>query len=616
MPDLVGQSIGRYHVVEELGTGGMATVYKVYDTRLERDAAIKIIRREVFSPEVMERMLKRFEREGKALARMMHPNIVSVYDYGEYEGSPYLVMAYISGGTLKERTGTPLPYKEAARILAPIARALEYAHKRGVVHRDVKPVNILISEMGEPMLSDFGIAKILEGDETGTLTGVNVGVGTPEYMAPEQGLGKEVDGRADIYSLGVVLYELVTGRKPYTADTPVAVILKHISDPLPRPCELVTDLPEDVEKVIFKALAKKPEDRFQSMSEFGAALERMGWKDGNVAAPIVSLGVRRAKEKNPPWWVWTIAGLLGLAVLGVLWGKSAGWLSGPSARAVEFTQAATEDHTQVPVVTEVISPTVTLTEKPTQTATPNATVTPTLGIGAVKKSEKDGMEMVYVPEGDFLMGSEYGEADERPVHTVYLNAYWIDKYEVTNGMYEQCVADGKCLLSSRKNDSNFMGSLQPIVGIDWNNANAYCQWSGRRLPSEAEWEKAARGTEGKTYPWGNETPSKDLLNMAQSGDGYENTAPVGSFPKGASPYGAMDMAGNVWEWTADWYGVYSSGRQENPQGPSSGDGRVLRGGSWYEFNGKRSVRSTCREWEDPTSWGYHQGNGFRCATSE
>ncbi|MDZ4159674.1 MAG: protein kinase [Anaerolineaceae bacterium] len=272
MTNLIGQSLGRYHILEPLGEGGMAVVYKAYDTRLERDVALKVIRRNAFSPDVLERVLKRFDREAKSLAKLTHPNIVSIIDYGDFEGSPYLVMPYLQGGTLKQVLGKPIPYTRAVEWLTPIADALGYAHQKGIVHRDVKPGNILVTEGGQPMLTDFGIARLLESEAGQTLTGTGVGIGTPEYMAPEQGLGKEVDGRTDVYALGVVLYELVTGRKPYTADTPLAVVFKHLTDPLPRPRELVPHLPEAAERVLFKALAKKPDDRYQSMREFTAAM--------------------------------------------------------------------------------------------------------------------------------------------------------------------------------------------------------------------------------------------------------------------------------------------------------------------------------------------------------
>jgi serine/threonine protein kinase len=264
MPSLIGQSIGRYHILEQLGEGGMATVYKAFDTRLERDVAIKVIRRNAFPVEQHELVLKRFEREAKALAKLNHPNIVGVIDYGEYEDSPYLVMPYFPGGTLKERLGKPVPWQDAVRLLLPIAHALQFAHEQGILHRDVKPSNILITRSGEPMLSDFGIAKILEGGETTALTGTGVGVGTPEYMAPEQWTGMACL-QSDVYSLGVIFYELITGRKPYVADTPAAILLKQATEPFPRPIQYVPDLPEKVERILLKALAHAPEDRYQTM---------------------------------------------------------------------------------------------------------------------------------------------------------------------------------------------------------------------------------------------------------------------------------------------------------------------------------------------------------------
>jgi tRNA A-37 threonylcarbamoyl transferase component Bud32/glycine cleavage system H lipoate-binding protein len=272
MSDLIGQSLGRYHILEKLGEGGMAVVYKAFDTRLERDVAVKVIRVDQFGPATLENVLQRFEREAKALAKLSHPNIVSVIDYGKQRGVPYLVMEYLPGGSLKGSLGQPIPWMDAARLLLPISRGLAYAHQHGIVHRDVKPSNILICDSGEPMLTDFGIAKILEGRDAQTLTGTGVGVGTPEYMAPEQWTG-QAGTQADIYSLGVVFYELVTGRRPYTADTPAAVLLKQANDPLPRPSQFVPDLPERVDRVLLKALARNPEDRFTDMRAFSLAIE-------------------------------------------------------------------------------------------------------------------------------------------------------------------------------------------------------------------------------------------------------------------------------------------------------------------------------------------------------
>ena len=274
MTNLIGQSLGRYLILEQIGEGGMAFVYKARDTRLDREVAIKVIRTEKLTIETMGKTLKRFEREAKALARLTHSNIVQITDFGEHDGKPFLVMYYVSGGTLKQKLGQPIPWQEAARLLVPIARALQYAHQQGVIHRDVKPSNILIGANNDPMLTDFGIAKILlDTEETSDLTGTGMGIGTPEYMSPEQFQGLGVDARTDVYSLGVMFYEMVTGRKPYTATTPAAILVKQATEPLPRPSTFVRGLPESVENTLVKALAKKPENRYANMGEFLRVLE-------------------------------------------------------------------------------------------------------------------------------------------------------------------------------------------------------------------------------------------------------------------------------------------------------------------------------------------------------
>ena len=393
MTNLIGQSLGRYHILEQLGEGGMATVYKAYDTRLERDVAVKVIRTEKLTLDTIDKTLKRFEREAKALAKLTHPNIVPITDYGEHEGKPYLVMPYLPGGTLKQRLGKPIPWEEAVRILIPVARGLHYAHHQGIVHRDVKPSNILITQSGEPMLTDFGIAKILiDTGETSDLTGTGMGVGTPEYMSPEQFQGKGVDARTDIYSLGVVLYEMVTGRKPYQADTPAAILIKQATDPLPRPSGYVSGLPDVIEKVLLKALAKDPEDRYQSMAEFAAGLE------GSLSEPKTRAKVITQSKKpfSMPARLWLpIIGLIILLSFGLVWGiekvnKNQQNLV-PLSKLVKFTETPKLVNTVAPIPTA--SSIQSTTKVPTQILStgPSAMPTVTLRVSSALGWQSTGM---------------------------------------------------------------------------------------------------------------------------------------------------------------------------------------------------------------------------------
>jgi serine/threonine protein kinase len=377
-----GKDIGRYHILEPLGEGGMADVYKAFDTHLEAEVAVKVIRIDELPPKLLARTLKRFEREAKSLARLNHPNIVNVTDYGEFEGKPYLVMPYIQSGTLKEMLkGKAMRWQDAAQRLIPIAKALGYAHQQEMIHRDVKPSNILITTTGEPILTDFGVAKIIDDNATMDLTGTHATVGTPEYMAPEQVTAKTVDHRADIYALGVVFYEMVTGRKPFQADTPMAVLFKHASEPLPRPTQFAPKLPKRVEQILLKTLAKDPVNRYQNMAEFVAALEsvvneKSAQKDSKRKSKL-SIKWKSRKEKEPdsigaPKWIWWII-LMGIG-LGLFVGAFS-WIS--SRAPVRLISLST------PTPTKIITPafTKTLTAnsivKATSTLTPVTTSTPT-----------------------------------------------------------------------------------------------------------------------------------------------------------------------------------------------------------------------------------------------
>jgi serine/threonine protein kinase/uncharacterized protein YraI len=269
---MVGTRLGPYTLLEELGRGGMATVYRAHQASVDRDVAVKVIHRAItFDPVAVQR----FTSEARMIARLEHPHILPVYDFAGDHDPPYIVMRYLPTGTLKEiMERTHLPIGEALHIFRQIGSALDYAHRQGVVHRDVKPSNVMIDEDANVFISDFGIARLVEGGDG--LTGTGIAIGTPGYMAPEQGMGREIDGRADIYSLGVMLYEIITGQPPYTAPTPMAVVLKHINDPIPQVRMANPELPDAIQPIVEKALAKKPEERYQTatdmMADFSGAV--------------------------------------------------------------------------------------------------------------------------------------------------------------------------------------------------------------------------------------------------------------------------------------------------------------------------------------------------------
>ncbi len=364
MPFSIGENVGPYRIVAQLGQGGMATVYKAYHAALDRYVAIKVLH-----PAFTEdpNFLARFEREAKVIARLEHPNIVPVYDYAEHSGQPYLVMKFIEGETLKARLAKgPLSVEEGLRVVEAVGAALAYAHERGILHRDIKPSNVLLSKEGPIYLADFGLARIAQAGES-TLS-ADMMLGTPQYISPEQARGeRELDEGTDIYSFGVVLYELVTGRVPFNADTPFSIIHDHIYAPLPLPHEVNGDVPEAVERVLLKALAKKRADRYEKVSDLVQAFRQAVLEGGVGQLPMVGIATRRAapkpakegKEETPRmapgaeptqrksrirsrWWLLLGAGLLACACAGVF-----------LVAAQELGQNAAVLPPDVPRVTEV-----------------------------------------------------------------------------------------------------------------------------------------------------------------------------------------------------------------------------------------------------------------------
>ena len=296
--------LGSYRLVERIGKGGMGEVYRAQHLRLGREAAVKVL--PIALVEEAD-FLKRFEREASNVAALDHPNILPVWEYGEVGGAPYLVMPLLRGGSLKERLERgPLPRGEIVGLLGQAAEALDYAHSKGIVHRDVKPANMLLDERGRLYLADFGIAKAMEGQQG--LTAAGMGIGTPEYMAPEQARG-QAEPRSDLYALGIVLYQMLTGQVPYSGTSTVEVLMSHLQEPPPLlPLRNISPpLPAGVEGVIQRALAKDPNQRYQSGHALTEALARLL----NPTPEIVKVETKQGGGRNP-LLIAGIGGLLGV----------------------------------------------------------------------------------------------------------------------------------------------------------------------------------------------------------------------------------------------------------------------------------------------------------------
>lgn len=332
---MIPEKIGIYQIKSELGRGGMATVYLAYDPRFEREVAVKVLPREMLHD---PQFRVRFEREAKTIAKLEHSGIVPVYDVGEEDGQPYFVMRYMTGGTLSDRLAKgPLTIPEAAHIIDRVASALDEAHAKGFIHRDLKPGNILFDRAGEPYISDFGIAKFSASQTNVTGSAI---VGTPAYLSPEQAQGDaNIDGRSDIYAVGVILFEMLSGRQPYEADTPMGVVVKQITDPVPHILDLNPNLPPEIEDIIETAMAKNRDERFSTTREMADALEAVVKSGPSLdagktviaaagstkiqpaktrlgAKPVVPAPVPAAQGKGKgSSFTWIIVGVLALCIL-------------------------------------------------------------------------------------------------------------------------------------------------------------------------------------------------------------------------------------------------------------------------------------------------------------
>ena len=586
----IGARLGRYRILSLLGRGGMADVYRAEDERLGREVALKALPPE-FARDP-ERVV-RFEREVRAAARLSHPNIVTVFEFGHGEGQHFYTMELMPGGDLKARIrGCPegMAPAEARSVAVPVVRALDYAHRQGFVHRDVKPENILFDGEGTPQLTDFGIARAMAEGTRMTATGMSIG--SLHYMSPEQARGLQVDGRSDLYSLGVVLYEMLTGRLPFDARDTLAVALAHLNDPVP-------DLPAALagwQPVLDRLLAKSPADRYGSAAELSKVLSASAPPRASAVRP--ARVVAQDKEARLPRGA--ALGSLATRVLPV------GHEVTPARRITgSGTGLAEASKPRRGLGTALVGAVLTLAVagigylKVRDTESPQERLLPM----AVESRVFDGIEFVWIPTGEFRMGSTSRHAgnDEKALTRVRISkGFWLGKYEVTQSQWET-------VMGSNPSGFKDCGGNCPIEQVSWHDVQEFVSKlnggsGGRRyrLPTEAEWEYAARaGTTKDTYAgdirklFGND-PVLNRIAWYNKNSG-NRTRPVGR--KAPNAWGLHDMLGNVWEWVEDWYGDYPGGAVVDPNGPRSGSYRVLRGGGWDFIAG--NCRSANRDRYSP-----------------
>jgi serine/threonine-protein kinase len=488
------QRLGKYLFEQFLG-GGMSHVYKAKDTLINRTVVVKILTESGVHDEDTK---KRFLREAQMAGSISHENIIRVYDFGEHEGRPFMVMEYLQGNDLRAaiQKGELTNTEDRLRILVQLARAMQHIQTIGIVHRDLKPDNVFLSESRQVKLMDFGIAKTK--DLSITRTGYTLG--TPYYMAPEQVTSKDVTEKVDIYSFGIVMYELFTGAKPFKAENVQEVFFKILNEPLDVAPLVALKVPAPVVDLVRHCTEK---DQNMRPADFGVIVRQLE----AVLKTMESADENALKELSRPRLVitkqmWT-AGLVAAGVLALLliWNLIP---KGGEARKQEKKEDA-----------------LVVVELPTTLATATG-------------------PMVLVNEGEFL----YGEANERKS----LKGFYLDRYEVTNEQYKRFSAERNWPLPDGFPDDEASRRL-PVVNVTFDDAREFAAWAGKRLPMAQEWEKAARGPQGRTYPWGFEH-LPDFAVVADNHALKDNKGPkeVGAWRESTSKYEAMDLAGNVFEW--------------------------------------------------------------------
>lgn len=594
--------VGGYQLLQRVGRGGMGTVYKAKQLSVDRIVAVKILRPALARN---QSFIERFREEAKAAAKLNHPNVVQAIDSGEESGYYYFAMEYVDGETMHRemlRDGM-IDEKRALRIALDVARALEHAQAHQIVHRDIKPGNIMLSRDGVTKLCDLGLARAHEEDDE-SMRGA--AIGTPFYISPEQAMGQtDVDCRSDIYSLGATLYRAVVGKPAFDAPTKQEILEKHVRSPLPWPKDHNPALSDNVCYLIAKMMAKKPSERYQTPVELEQDIERIlegqAPKSSVVQLEMPPVRLTEAERKQSALTQARIQkkmqGVRELAEIREMAHRVAAEQSVPAHSIVRLLRGNLDE---TKADTFLKFGLLLLAENRPAMARVEFRNAAKLGADVSEYMAKiDALGtppgMKYIPAGEF----QAGPPDALTKASV--PAFYIDAQLVTNADYFKFLKS----VPNAPTPAHWLNreipdgqAEMPIVNVTWEEARAYAEWKGKRLPTAAEWQKAARGTDGRRYPWGNDFDPR-RCNTSESGIGDMTVA--GRYPKGVSPYGCNDMIGNVVQWCQD----------EGPTPEGDKDGRAVCGVSWEE----PGEGSGCWRVEFRKRMRRSRKCGFRCAMS-
>jgi len=647
-PGEIGR-LGSYRVLKTLGKGGMGRAFLAEDPQLQRTVALKVML-PVAAKKAASR--ERFLREARATAKIEHDHIVTIYQVGEDRGVPYLAMQLLKGMTLEDllkkkqgKTGMPLGLEQIMKLGREIAKGLAAAHEHNLIHRDIKPANIWLDATagGRVKILDFGLVRAAEESRLTTLGAV---VGTPAYMAPEQARTDKIDGRADLFSLGVVLYRLCAGRLPWLGNEPTETVMAMLTEVATPVQELNPNLPPKLAKLIMMLLAKKPEDRPQSAKAVAEAIQAIERQQAamqmQAAAPVAALApAKPADAWHDP-----------AEATGMLVRLPAHKVKTQRRRSLLIIGSLASCAALVVVAVLVVL----------LTRIGAATASNSKGNGAVARSNdppatrKDlpgtrpdsrpkeadftnsiGMKLAPIPPGEFTMGASDAETNRVQGHSTeagnvphkvrITKGFYIGAYPVTVGQFRKFIQDSGYKPSrtmsgedwQNPGPNNAQTDDYPVVLVSWKDADEFCQWlkkkEGRpyRLPTEAEWEYACRADAPTAYCFGDDP--KDLVKYGWFHDNSGNQRhPVGQLRP--NKWGLFDMHGNVFQWVADWYdqNYYKTSPKDDPTGPAAGTGKVMRGGD-YSYPAW-SCRSAALKARGPAT-GYTTGRtGFRVVLAE